>query len=233
MYYLRFNLHLQLKGKERGWRRQKIKLSGILQETLLRLPWSVCSPHPETCAAREDECSVSNEGLVQTMHFTYTECPCAFSTGLKSPGPWGRHCQRDPQALIHDGHGAASTVGTPLHINHWKSTLHAAFALHTGPKAGGVQHEQQHNAQILTWMLLFVSKFPQMKQVWLLISPILLFGPNLTGNLLWVRAQHEIERKLSKAPSTSVLLERSSVLFQPQFKPNLGLNLTIYCILRD
>lgn len=116
---------------------------------------------PRTCAAREDECSVSNEGLVQTMHFTYTECPCAFSTGLKSPGPWGRHCQRDPQTLIHDGHGAASTVGTPLHINHWKCTLHAAFALHTGPKAGGVQHEQQHNAQILTECCYLLANFPK------------------------------------------------------------------------
>lgn len=147
----------------------------------------------------------------------FCACPCAFTTSLKRPETWGKPCKSDPQTLIQDVQSAASTVWTPLYLNHCKCSLHADLALHTVPKAGGSAAwpaaECKPNALILTWMLLCVSRFPKMKQIWLPISLVLLFS-HKTERKFTLGLVTSWKRKLSKAPSTSVLLERSSLLFQ-------------------
>lgn len=129
--------------------------------------------------------------------------------------PGERHCKSDPQTLIQDVHSAASTTWTPLYVSHLKSTLHAASALHAVPKEGGSAAwpaaECKPNALILTWMLLSVSKFPKMKQIWLLISLILLFG-------------HKTEKKFSLGLGTT--WKRKKALQSPQYFSATGKELT-------
>lgn len=157
------------------------------------------------------------------MHFTYTECtvhvPVHSPRAWRGPRPGERHCKSDPQTLIQDAHSAASIMWAPLYISHWKSTLHAASAVHRVPKEGGSAAwpaaEGKPNALILPWMLLSVSKFHRMKQIWLSISLVLL--TKLKGNLLWVWAQHETENS-PKPPVLQCCWKGAHSCFNPQFK---------------
>lgn len=132
------------------------------------------------------------------MHFTYRECtvhvPVHSPRASRGQIPGERHCKNDPQTLIQDVHSAASILWIPLYTSHWKSTLHAASTLHAVPKGGGsaawTAAEGKPNALILPWMLLSVSKFPRMKQIWLSISLVLLFG-------------HKTERKFTLGLGTT------------------------------
>lgn len=89
------------------------------------------------------------------MDFTYTErtvrAPVHSAHAWKGHRSGERHCKSDPQTLILDVHGAASTVWLPLYITHWKSTLRAASAPHAVPKKGGsaARPDQQQNASLM------------------------------------------------------------------------------------
>jgi len=65
MYYLSLNLPLQLKGKERCWRRQKIKLSGVRDPPQAAMKHMVSSPRERVqlqkmCALQATKTSSDN-----------------------------------------------------------------------------------------------------------------------------------------------------------------------------
>lgn len=74
-----------------------------------------------------------------------------------------------------------------------------------------------------------------MKQIWLLISLVVLFGHKTERKFTLGLGTTGKRKKALQSPRASVLLERSSLLFQASIqmlsKPNLGLNLTTQYIL--
>lgn len=141
MYYLSLNLRLQLKEEERGWRRQKIKLSEILEKTLLKLSWGIQSSHLEICATINSVCSASSKklfGLYVYVCRTYWVCVVCV------------HLLQSWRCLRHRGLQEWQSY-TFLHVHQWrkrhansscfksqytstlKSTLSVAATLHRMP----------------------------------------------------------------------------------------------------
>lgn len=158
MYYLSLNLRLQLKEKGKGWSGRKIKLSEILEETLLKLSWSIQSPHLETCATTKDVHSTSNKNSFEqhtSIYRTYCVralCPLCSWRGQKHRQ---RVCKNDSLTLLHDVHHQSKrhanlSYFNRLHTCTLKSTVSAASTLHKMP-----MKEQLHHNDKWEWLQSF------------------------------------------------------------------------------